>query len=114
MAEGRRTADRKRPGAQLQHDDYLKQLTRPRNELKAGLAGVPPEDGCERPSVAELAEKIKNLKAGITVEAAPQRAAKRASAEEPVTARIRKSASEADGEWRRRVSDGEERKSGRA
>ena len=45
----------------------------------------------EGPSVSELAEKIKALKAANTIEATPQRARqKHSSAEEPVTARIRR------------------------
>jgi len=41
------------------------------------------------PSVAELAARIKALNSAHTIEAAPERMAKRhASAEEPVTARI--------------------------
>jgi cell pole-organizing protein PopZ len=43
------------------------------------------------PSVSDLAERIKALKAANTIEAMPQRARqKQSSAEEPVTARIRR------------------------
>ena len=43
------------------------------------------------PSVSELAEKIKALKAAHSIEATPQRVRqKHSSAEEPVTARIRR------------------------
>ena len=63
-----------------------------RDGLKAGLAGKAPEPGNDsQPTAAELAEKIKALKAAHTVEAAPQRIRqKQVSAEEPVTARIRR------------------------
>jgi hypothetical protein len=45
----------------------------------------------EGPSVSELAEKIKALKAANTIEATPQRVRqKHSTAEEPVTARIRR------------------------
>ena len=45
----------------------------------------------EAPSVSELAERIKTLKAAHSIEAAPQRVRqKQSSAEEPVTARIRR------------------------
>ena len=91
MTEGQVRDFGARLGQPFQHDDYLKELARLRDELKAGLTGMPPEDGKEQPSVTELAEKIKALKAGNTVEAAPQRTAKRqVSAEEPVTTRIRR------------------------
>lgn len=43
------------------------------------------------PSVSELAERIKAIKAGNNIEAAPQRARQNhSSAEEPITARIRR------------------------
>jgi hypothetical protein len=49
------------------------------------------QDG--QPTVAELAEQITALKAAHTVEATPERTAKRKiAAEEPVTARIRRKA----------------------
>jgi N12 class adenine-specific DNA methylase len=83
-----------RLGAPFSHESYLSELTALRDRLKAGLAGVPAEDGDEPPSVADLAERIKSLKAAHTIEAAPQRIGKRPSpaAEEPVTARIRRRA----------------------
>ena len=63
-----------------------------RDQIKAGLAGATAEPGAETPtSVPELAERIKTLKAAHTIEATPQRTGKRlSSAEEPVTARIRR------------------------
>ena len=86
-----------------------------RDQLKAGLSGAAPEQGGEAPpSVAELAERIKALKAAHTIEATPQRTGKRrASAEEPVTARIRRRGQEAEGEWQRRVSERGGRKAAR-
>ena len=63
-----------------------------RDQLKAGLSGKAPEsDGEEQPAATELAEKIKALKAAHSIEATPQRVRqKHSSAEEPVTARIRR------------------------
>jgi hypothetical protein len=79
-------------GAPFSHDAYLSNLTALRDQLKIGLSGMTPEPGAEsRPSVSELAEKIRALKAAHTIEATPERVGKgRSSAEEPVTARIRR------------------------
>jgi N12 class adenine-specific DNA methylase len=81
-----------RLGAPFLHDSYLSELTALRDRLKAGLAGAAPESGADpQPTVAELAEQIKALKATHTIEATPPRAGnRRSSAEEPVTARIRR------------------------
>src|SRR4051794_33508357 len=66
-------------------------MTTLRDQLKAGLAGATPEPGAETLGVSELAEHIKALKAAHTIEATPERVGKRrSSAEEPVTARIRR------------------------
>jgi len=98
VMEGQLRDYKARLGQPFAHEDYLKDLTKLRDELKAGLAGGVPEEGKEKPSVADLAEKIKRLGAANTVEAAPQRTAKRqVSAEEPVTARIRRRAEEEPG-----------------
>jgi len=71
---------------------YLAELTTLRDQLKAGLSGMAPEPGKEEgPSVSELSEQIKAIKAANTIEAAPQRISQRqSSAEEPITARIRR------------------------
>ncbi len=73
-------------------DAYLSELTALRDQLKAGLSRTAHQpDDQEGPSVSELAGKIKSLKAANNIEATPQRARqKHSSAEEPVTARIRK------------------------
>ena len=82
-------------GKPFTHDAYLSELTSVRDQLKAKLSastGLQPEkeDG---PSSSELAEKIKSLKLANSVEATPQRVRqKHSSAEEPITARIRKRA----------------------
>ncbi len=81
-----------RLGKPFLHDAYLSELTTLRDQLKAGLSGTAHEpDSEEGPSVSELAEKIKALKAAHSIEATPQRARqKHSTAEEPVTARIRR------------------------
>jgi hypothetical protein len=67
-------------------------LTAVRDKLKAGLSATAHQSGDEEgPSASELAEKIKALKAANTIEATPQRVRqKHSTAEEPVTARIRR------------------------
>lgn len=79
-------------GKTFLHDTYLSALMTLRDLLKAGLAGTNPEPGTEPPpSVAEIAERIQMLKTTHTVEAVQQRSGnRRSSAEEPVTARIRR------------------------
>ena len=62
-----------------------------RDQLKAGLSQATPEPGT--PTVAELAESIKALKAAHTIDAAPERTtSRRIVGEEPVTARIHRRA----------------------
>ena len=78
-----------RIGQPFSHAAYLDQLAALRDKLKAGLSGAVPEEG--EPTVAELAEQIKALRAHNIVEATPERTGRRRStAEEPVTARIRR------------------------
>jgi hypothetical protein len=96
IAESQLRDYRERLGKPFQHDNYLSQLTDLRDQLKAGLsASAHDADGDHGPSAPELAEKIKALKAANTIEATPQRAErKKAAAEEPVTARIRRQRTE--------------------
>jgi hypothetical protein len=81
-----------RLGKPFPHEAYLSELTTLRDLLKVRLSGTAPEPGTEPQfDAAELADQIKTLKAAHTIEATPQRANKRpCSAEEPVTARIRR------------------------
>jgi hypothetical protein len=82
-----------RLGAPFTHDAYLSQLTDLRDQLKVGLsAHAPAADGEAGPTVPELAERIKSLKAAHTIDGTPERSGTRrvSSAEEPVTARIRR------------------------
>jgi hypothetical protein len=83
-----------RLGKPFAHDAYLSELTSLRDNLKAGLSASSHESGSEPgPSVSELAENIKTLKAASSIEGTPQRARqKHSSAEEPITARIRRRA----------------------
>jgi hypothetical protein len=72
-------------------DAYLSELTALRDQLKAGLSGMAHEPSKEGPSVSELAERIRALKAAHSIDVTPQRVReKHSSAEEPVTARIRR------------------------
>ncbi len=83
-----------RLGKPFPHDAYLSLLTTLRDQLKRGLSGTTPEPGSDpQPSISELAEQIKALKAANTIEATPERVGKgHSSAEEPVTERIRRRA----------------------
>ena len=74
------------------HEAYLSELTALRDQLKAGLSHAAHQSGNdEGPSTSELAEKIKAIKAANSIEATPQRVRqKQYTAEEPVTARIRR------------------------
>jgi len=84
-----------RLGKPFVHEGYLSELTGLRDQLKAGLSATAPVEGdAAKPTVAQLAARIKNLKVANTIDAAPQRLRQKQSfAEEPVTARIRRRAS---------------------
>jgi hypothetical protein len=92
IAESQLRDYRERLGKPFPHEKYLSELTTLRDQLKAGLSASAHEAGEGKgPDVFELAGKIKTLKAANTIEATPQRVRqKQASAEEPVTARIRR------------------------
>ena len=63
-----------RLGKPFLHDAYLSELTALRDQLKAGLSGrAAGARAPSRPSVSELAEQIKALKAAHSIEATPQR-----------------------------------------
>ncbi|MBX3396727.1 MAG: DEAD/DEAH box helicase family protein [Phycisphaerae bacterium] len=89
-----------RIGKPFVHEPYQTELAALRDRLKASLAGIPshvgsdasPDPASEPPlSTAELAERIKALKAAHTIDAAPVRTTtRRLDAEVPVTARIRR------------------------
>src|ERR1700721_2109101 len=81
-----------RLGKPFAHETYLAELTLLRDQLKAALSGGNSgSDDDEGPSAFGMADKIKALKAANTIEATPQRERqKNSTAEEPVTARIRR------------------------
>jgi hypothetical protein len=83
-----------RLGKAFAHEVYLSELTALRDQLKLALSGGNSESDDESgPSAFGLADKIKTLKAANTIEATPQRARqKHSTAEEPITARIRRRA----------------------
>jgi N12 class adenine-specific DNA methylase/predicted RNA methylase len=93
IAQGQLRDHQARLGMPFPHDGYLSGLTGLRDQLKAGLSQATPEPGAT--PVAELAERIKSLKAAHTIDAAPERTIRRRlAAEEPVTARIRRRSEE--------------------
>lgn len=73
------------------------ELTALRDRLKAKLSASGRDNGeSEGPTTGELTERIKALRAENTVEATPQRSErKQSTAEEPITARIRRRQEEA-------------------
>ncbi|MGH9644999.1 MAG: hypothetical protein ACRD3Q_21560, partial [Terriglobales bacterium] len=83
-----------RLGKPFLHDAYLSELSTLRDQLKAGLSSAAHEpEKKARQNVAEIAERIKALKSAHNIEATQQRTQqKKSTAEEPVTARIRRRA----------------------
>jgi N12 class adenine-specific DNA methylase len=83
-----------RLGKPFLHDTYLSELAGLRDQLKAGLSGTAQlQDEEPGPSVPEIAERIRALKAAHSIEATPQYIRQKhttITAEEPVTARIRR------------------------
>ena len=81
-----------RLGKPSPHAAYFAALTELRDELKAALSGAQAgPSGKPLPAPSELANRINALKNIHHIEAAPQRTGhRRAAAEEPVTARIRR------------------------
>ncbi len=92
IAESRLRDYQARLGKPFPHDAYLAELTGLHDQLKAGLSATGHESGKEEgPSVADMAGKIKTLKSSQSIEAAPHRPRqKQSTAEEPITARIRR------------------------
>jgi hypothetical protein len=89
VAEGQLRDYRARLGQPFEHEAYLAQLAELRDALKAALSGTQPAESC--PSAAVLAERIKALRAAHTIEGTTERLGKRReTAEEPVTARLRR------------------------
>jgi hypothetical protein len=92
IAESQLRDYRERLGKPFAHEHYLSELTSLRDKLKAGLSATAHDASNENgPTVSELAERVKALKAANTIETTPQRVQrKQAAAEEPITARIRR------------------------
>ena len=91
IAEGQLRDYQARLGKPFIHEDYLSEMTGLRDQLKSGLSSAPNTEGEEGPSVPELAARIKTVKAAHKVDATPERVRqKHSSAEEPITARIRR------------------------
>ncbi|HEY7326608.1 MAG TPA: DEAD/DEAH box helicase family protein [Gemmataceae bacterium] len=92
IAEAQLRDHQARLGKPFAHDAYLAELTTLRDALKASLSGIAPDESAgPQLGARELAERIKALKAAQTITATPERVGKRqSSAEEPVTARIRR------------------------
>jgi hypothetical protein len=85
IAETQLQDSQARVGLPFPHAEYLSQVTGSRDGLKAGLAAAEPKEG--EPMVANLAERIKALRAANSVDATSERtSARRVSAEGPVTA----------------------------
>ncbi|HWG41138.1 MAG TPA: hypothetical protein VN688_00010 [Gemmataceae bacterium] len=114
VSEAQLSDYQQRIGRSFPHEDYLKQLTILRDQLRAGLSSANTTD-----QVAELAEQIKALRSSHRIEAAPERTGQRRDAgEEPVTARIRRRAEKRvtrdsedrqqtpdDGSWQRKLAE---------
>jgi hypothetical protein len=92
VAETQSTDYQSRIGNPFPHDAYQSELSGLRDQLRLSLSGRTPEPGAEPlPDTAEIAGRIKALKAAQTVEGTADRAERRrVAAEEPVTARILK------------------------
>ena len=71
IAEGQLRDDQARLGQPFSHDLHMAELTRLRDQLRAGLSGATPERVTEPVPVTELAERIKARKAAHTLEPAP-------------------------------------------
>jgi N12 class adenine-specific DNA methylase len=83
-----------RLGARFAHEEYMNRMADLRDRLKLGLSERPPEGG---EPVAELAERIKALRAENAVEGVAERVGVRkvVRAERPVTAKVRRREAEA-------------------
>ena len=83
-----------RLGKPFPHDAYLSELTSLRDQLKAGLSATSQtQEADARPAVPDLVERIKALRSIYAVDKVPQRERlKQTTAEEPVSARIRRRA----------------------
>jgi hypothetical protein len=92
IAESQLRDYRSRIGQPFRHETVLTELATLRDRLKACLSGTAAEPAtAPQPSASELAERIKSLKTAHTAEVVSDRVIRHTStAEEPVTARIRR------------------------
>jgi hypothetical protein len=83
-----------RLGLAFQQGDYLAKLTDLRDRLRAALSGLASDtEKQDQPNTADLAAEIKTLRGEHGIEAPGERtAARRVTAEEPVSAKIRRRA----------------------
>jgi N12 class adenine-specific DNA methylase len=108
IAQGQLRDYQGRIGQTFSHEEYLRELTSLRDRLKTALAGAEPKEG--EPTVADLAERIKGLRAGNSIEPTPERTGKRqVSAEMPVTSRILRGEQAPCEAWQRLVTERVER-----
>ncbi len=90
IAQGQLRDYQERLGKQFTHEGYLNELTTLRDALKARLSGRDEAPEGEGPGAAELATRIKALKAANTIESGATRSERKpVVAEQSVTARIR-------------------------
>jgi hypothetical protein len=73
VAEGQLRDFQGRVGVPFAHEEYLSKLMSLRDQLKAALAGLPPEEGIDPVPVAELADRINALKSAQPAAALPAR-----------------------------------------
>ncbi len=91
IAESQHRDYQARLGKPFEHESYLSELTDLRDKLKSKLSAGHESDEDRGPSTSELADRIKSLKATHTIDVTPQHAQRRhATAEEPITTRIRR------------------------
>jgi N12 class adenine-specific DNA methylase len=91
MKQGQLADFQARLGQVFEHGEYMSQLADLRDKLRDGLSEkAQQEPKPEGPTVAELAQRIHELRALNTVEATPERTVRKAvRAERPVTARLK-------------------------
>ncbi|MBA4062562.1 MAG: hypothetical protein C0501_02425 [Isosphaera sp.] len=96
IAQGQLRDYHERLDKQFIHEGYLNELTTLRDALKARLSGRDEAPEGEGPGAAELATRIKALKAANTIESGAARSERKpVVAEQSVTARIRRRQEEA-------------------
>lgn len=92
-----------RLGTAFPHGRYLEELARLRDDLRHALSGRPTEPAAEgQPDASQVADRIKSLKAGQTLDASAARTVRSGpTAEIPVTERVRERVGQAKAGARR-------------